>query len=98
MSGAGAARRGLSYGDHEATLRLPTGAFYSRGVKNESQRPFRFVDRKPASETPWIRIRELWVYDLRTSACGQNGGSGGLGAEGAAEERRGAAGGTHRTG
>src|SRR6266536_3566755 len=42
-------------------LRLPTGIFYSQGVKAN----ILFFDRKPASETPWTKA--LWIYDLRTN-------------------------------
>jgi type I restriction enzyme M protein len=42
-------------------LRLPTGIFYSQGVKANVL----FFDRRPASATPWTR--ELWIYDLRTN-------------------------------
>jgi type I restriction enzyme M protein len=42
-------------------LRLPTGIFYAQGVKANVL----FVDRKPASETPWTKT--LWIYDLRTN-------------------------------
>jgi type I restriction enzyme M protein len=42
-------------------LRLPTGVFYAQGVKANVL----FLDRKPASETPWTK--ELWIYDLRTN-------------------------------
>ena len=42
-------------------LRLPTGIFYAQGVKANVL----FVDREPASATPWTRT--LWIYDLRTN-------------------------------
>jgi type I restriction enzyme M protein len=42
-------------------LRLPTGIFYSQGVKANVL----FFDRKPASETPWTK--ELWIFDFRTN-------------------------------
>jgi type I restriction enzyme M protein len=42
-------------------LRLPTGIFYSQGVKANVL----FFDRKPGSKTAWTKI--LWVYDLRTN-------------------------------
>lgn len=54
-------RRLLHDFDVHTLLRLPTGVFYSQGVKANVL----FFDRKPASETPWTR--ELWVYDLRTN-------------------------------
>jgi type I restriction enzyme M protein len=42
-------------------LRLPTGIWYSPGVKANVL----FFDKKPAAKTPWTK--ELWVYDLRTN-------------------------------
>ncbi len=42
-------------------LRLPTGIWYSAGVKANVL----FFDKKPQSKTPWTK--ELWVYDLRTN-------------------------------
>jgi len=42
-------------------LRLPTGIFYAQGVKANVL----FLDRKPASETPWTKT--LWIYDFRTN-------------------------------
>jgi len=47
--------------DVHTLLRLPTGVFYSQGVKANVL----FFDRKAASETPWTK--ELWIYDLRTN-------------------------------
>jgi type I restriction enzyme M protein len=47
--------------DVHTLLRLPTGIFYSQGVKANVL----FFDRKPASEHPWTKY--LWVYDLRTN-------------------------------
>ena len=47
--------------DVHTLLRLPTGIFYSQGVKANVL----FFDRKPASETPWTK--DLWIYDLRTN-------------------------------
>ncbi|HLG14989.1 MAG TPA: class I SAM-dependent DNA methyltransferase [Blastocatellia bacterium] len=47
--------------DVHTLLRLPTGIFYSQGVKANVL----FFDRKPASETPWTKT--LWIYDLRTN-------------------------------
>ena len=40
---------------------LPTGIWYSPGVKANVL----FFDRMPGREEPWTR--ELWVYDLRTN-------------------------------
>jgi type I restriction enzyme M protein len=42
-------------------LRLPTGIWYSPGVKANVL----FFEKKPAAKTPWTK--ELWVYDLRTN-------------------------------
>jgi len=42
-------------------LRLPTGIFYSQGVKANVL----FFDRKPASEKPWTKT--VWFYDFRTN-------------------------------
>jgi len=47
--------------DVHTLLRLPTGVFYAQGVKANVL----FLDRKPASETPWTN--ELWIFDLRTN-------------------------------
>ena len=43
-------------------LRLPTGIWYSPGVKANV---LFFFDKKPAAKTP--QTKELWVYDLRTN-------------------------------
>lgn len=53
-------RRLLREYDVHTLLRLPTGIFYSGGVKANVL----FFDRKPASEQPWTHT--LWVYDFRT--------------------------------
>ncbi|MBV6499254.1 MAG: putative type I restriction enzymeP M protein [Prosthecobacter sp.] len=42
-------------------LRLPTGVWYSPGVKANVL----FFDKKPPSKTPWTK--DLWIYDLRTN-------------------------------
>jgi len=47
--------------DVHTLLRLPTGIFYSQGVKANVL----FFDRKEASKTPWTEL--LWIYDLRTN-------------------------------
>jgi type I restriction enzyme M protein len=47
--------------DVHTLLRLPTGIWYSPGVKANVI----FFDKKPAAKTPWTK--ELWVYDLRTN-------------------------------
>ena len=55
-------RRGLLTNcDVHTLLRLPTGIWYSPGVKANVL----FFDKKPASKTP--QTKELWVYDLRTN-------------------------------
>jgi type I restriction enzyme M protein len=53
-------RRLLKQSDVHTLLRLPTGIFYSGGVKANVL----FFDKKPASEQPWTK--RLWVYDFRT--------------------------------
>ena len=47
--------------DVHTLLRLPTGIWYSPGVKANVL----FFDKKPASKSP--QTKELWVYDLRTN-------------------------------
>lgn len=47
--------------DVHTLLRLPTGIFYSQGVKANVI----FFDRRPAS--PNAHTHELWIYDLRTN-------------------------------
>ncbi len=42
-------------------LRLPTGIFYSQGVKANVL----FFDNKPASPNP--QTKEIWIYDFRTN-------------------------------
>jgi type I restriction enzyme M protein len=42
-------------------LRLPTGIFYSQGVKAN----ILFFDKKPPSEKVWTK--DVWIYDLRTN-------------------------------
>ena len=54
-------RKLLQSCDFHTPMRLPTGIFYSQGVKANVL----FFDRKPASETPWTK--RLWVYDFRTN-------------------------------
>ncbi len=53
-------RRILKQFDVHTLLRLPTGIFYSGGVKANVL----FFDKKPASEHPCTK--RLWVYDFRT--------------------------------
>ena len=47
--------------DVHTLLRLPTGIFYSQGVKANVL----FFDRRPASATP--STNTLWIYDFRTN-------------------------------
>jgi type I restriction enzyme M protein len=47
--------------DVHTLLRLPTGIFYSQGVKANVL----FFDRRPASATP--STNALWIYDFRTN-------------------------------
>ena len=47
--------------DVHTLLRLPTGIWYSPGVKANVL----LFDKKPAAKTPWTK--EMWVYDLRTN-------------------------------
>ncbi len=54
-------RRILHECDVHTLLRLPTGIFYSQGVKANVL----FFDRRPARETPWTD--KLWIYDFRTN-------------------------------
>ncbi len=42
-------------------LRLPTGIFYSQGVKANVA----FFDKKPGSEKAWTQ--KVWIYDFRTN-------------------------------
>lgn len=42
-------------------MRLPTGIFYSQGVKANVL----FFEKKPAREPPWTE--KVWVYDFRTN-------------------------------
>ncbi len=54
-------RRLLKEFDFHTLLRLPTGIFYSQGVKANVL----FFDRAPAGER--IATEALWVYDFRTN-------------------------------
>ena len=47
--------------DLHTMLRLPTGIFYSQGVKANVL----FFDKKPPGGEPWTKT--LWIYDLRTN-------------------------------
>jgi len=51
----------LHHADVHTLLRLPTGIWYSTGVKANVL----FFDKKPLSATP--STKELWVYDLRSN-------------------------------
>jgi type I restriction enzyme M protein len=54
-------RKLLHQCDVHTLLRLPTGIWYSPGVKANVL----FLDKKPGREEPWTT--KLWVYDLRTN-------------------------------
>lgn len=54
-------RRLLMQADVHTLLRLPTGIFYSQGVKANVL----FFDRKPGRDQAWTD--KLWIYDLRTN-------------------------------
>jgi type I restriction enzyme M protein len=54
-------RKLLAEFDVHTLLRLPTGVFYSLGVKANVL----FFDKKPARQQPWTE--KLWIYDLRTN-------------------------------
>ena len=54
-------RKLLAESDVHTLLRLPTGIFYSQGVKANVL----IFDKKPASEKPWTK--KLWIYDFRTN-------------------------------
>lgn len=60
-AGAKIRERLLHECDLHTILRLPTGIFYSQGVKANVI----FFTRRAASETPATRV--LWVYDFRTN-------------------------------
>lgn len=54
-------RKLLETTDAHTILRLPTGIFYTNGVKAKVI----FFDNKPASKDPWTK--EIWFYDYRTN-------------------------------
>ena len=60
-AGEGIRKRLLNQFNFHTLLRLPTGIFYSQGVKANVL----FFDKKPASKDPWTK--NLWIYDLRTN-------------------------------
>ncbi|HMN12390.1 MAG TPA: class I SAM-dependent DNA methyltransferase, partial [Bellilinea sp.] len=60
-SGEGIRKRLLEQFDFHTLLRLPTGIWYSPGVKANVL----FFDKKPAAREPWTNA--LWIYDFRTN-------------------------------
>jgi type I restriction enzyme M protein len=54
-------KRLLEQFDFHTLIRLPTGIWYSPGVKANVL----FFDKKPAAEKPWTKA--LWIYDFRTN-------------------------------
>lgn len=60
-AGEGIRKRLLEGFNFHTLLRLPTGIWYSPGVKANVL----FFDKKPASKT--AQTKELWVYDYRTN-------------------------------
>src|SRR5690606_12326336 len=60
-AGEGTRRRLLEQFNFHALLRLPTGIWYSPGVKANVL----FFEKRPASRE--AQTRELWIYDYRTN-------------------------------
>lgn len=60
-AGEGIRKRLLEQFDFHTLLRLPTGIWYSPGVKANVL----FFNKKPASKE--VQTRELWIYDFRTN-------------------------------
>lgn len=60
-AGEGIRKRLLEQFNFHTLLRLPTGIWYSPGVKANVL----FFDKRPASRE--VQTRELWVYDYRTN-------------------------------
>jgi len=60
-AGVGIRKRLLEQFNFHTLLRLPTGIWYSAGVKANVL----FFDKKPAAREPWTKA--LWVYDFRTN-------------------------------
>ncbi len=60
-AGEGIRKRLLEGFNFHTLLRLPTGIWYSPGVKANVL----FFDKRPASKE--VQTRELWVYDYRTN-------------------------------
>ena len=60
-AGEGIRKRLLEQFDFHTLIRLPTGIWYSPGVKANVL----FFDKKPAAKEAWTK--KLWIYDLRTN-------------------------------
>ncbi len=60
-AGEGLRKRLLEQFNFHTLLRLPTGIWYSPGVKANVL----FFDKRPASKDP--QTKELWIYDFRTN-------------------------------
>jgi type I restriction enzyme M protein len=60
-AGEGTRKRLLEQFNFHTLLRLPTGIWYSPGVKANVL----FFEKKPAAREPWTKA--LWVYDYRTN-------------------------------
>src|SRR5690606_922064 len=60
-AGEGIRRRLLEQFNFHTLLRLPTGIWYSPGVKANVL----FFEKRPASRE--VQTRELWIYDYRTN-------------------------------
>jgi type I restriction enzyme M protein len=60
-AGEGIRERLLDQFNFHTLLRLPTGIWYSPGVKANVL----FFDKKPAAREPWTQA--LWIYDFRTN-------------------------------
>ena len=60
-AGEGIRKRLLEQFNFHTLLRLPTGIWYSQGVKANVL----FFDKRPASKT--AQTKELWIYDFRTN-------------------------------
>jgi type I restriction enzyme M protein len=60
-AGEGIRKRLLEQFDFHTLIRLPTGIWYSQGVKANVL----FFDKKPAAKKAWTK--KLWIYDFRTN-------------------------------
>lgn len=60
-AGEGIRKRLLEQFNFHTLLRLPTGIWYSQGVKANVL----FFDKRPAAKT--AQTKELWIYDFRTN-------------------------------